>query len=278
MPSSAVRVTAALVRDTFREAFARKIFWGLFGFATVLILFFLFIMKIDVVEGALATISLFGKETGTQDVQRLVRDVHSAIAAFLYGIGLFLAVFASAGLIPTIFEPGRIELLLSKPVARSHILLGRYLGNLLVVASNMLYLVLAIWVILGVKTGIWSAAFVLSTFATIYAFAVLLAIVVYVGVLSESAVLATVATFGVMIIGMIVSQKSLLERLLTSEWSRNVVRGIYYVLPKMVDLGNISRQLVRGQSIENWTPVWSSGLFGLVVLMAGLLAFRKRDF
>ena len=24
-------VTLALIRDTFREAFARKIFWGLFG-------------------------------------------------------------------------------------------------------------------------------------------------------------------------------------------------------------------------------------------------------
>src|SRR5687768_1634690 len=128
------RVTAALVRDTFREAFARKIFWGLFGFSTLLILFFIFIMRIDVVEGALATISLFGNESRAQDVGRLVRGAHSAIAAYLYSIGLFLSVFASAGLIPTVFEPGRIELLLSKPVARHHILLGRYLGNLLVVA------------------------------------------------------------------------------------------------------------------------------------------------
>ena len=44
--------TAALIRDTFREAFARKIFWGLFGLSTLMILFFLFIMKIDIVEGA----------------------------------------------------------------------------------------------------------------------------------------------------------------------------------------------------------------------------------
>src|SRR5262245_20158175 len=102
--------TLALVRDTFREAFARKIFWGFLGCSTALILFFLFLMRIDVVEGALATISLFGKESRAQDVDRMVRAVHGSIAAFLYTVGLFLAVFASAGLIPTVFEPGRIEL------------------------------------------------------------------------------------------------------------------------------------------------------------------------
>src|ERR1700675_548443 len=119
-------VTAALVRDTFREAFARKIFWAFFGCSTALILFFIFIMKIDVVQGAIATISLFGNTSRGQDVQLLVRQVHAAIAAFLFTAGMFLAVFASAGLIPAVFEPGRIELLLSKPVERYHILLGRY--------------------------------------------------------------------------------------------------------------------------------------------------------
>ena len=52
--------TIALVRDTFREALARKIFWGLFGLSTLMILFFLFLMRIDIVEGATATVSLFG--------------------------------------------------------------------------------------------------------------------------------------------------------------------------------------------------------------------------
>lgn len=271
-------VTFALVRDTFREAFARKIFWGFFGCSTALILFLVFLMKIDVVEGALATISLFGKESHAQDVTSVVKGVHGALAAFLYGFGLFLAVFASAGLIPTIFEPGRIELLLSKPVRRYHILLGRYLGNVLVIGFNMLYLVLAVWIILGIKTDIWTHQFLYSTALTIFVFAILLTIVLFVAVLSESAVLATMVTFGVMIAGLIVAQKSTIERLLTSEWSRNVVRVLYYTLPKVWDLGNIGKKLVTGVPIEDWMPVWSSGLFGLVVLGAGLLVFSRRNY
>jgi ABC-type transport system involved in multi-copper enzyme maturation permease subunit len=278
MANNSATVTAALVRDTFREAFARKIFWGFFGCATAIILFFIFLMKIDVVEGALATISLFGKESRATDVTTLVRGVHGALAAFLYGVGLFFAVFASAGLIPTIFEPGRIELLLSKPVRRAHILLGRYLGTLLVVTFNLLYLVVSIWLILGIKTDIWTYQFLFSTAFAIFVFAVLLTIVLLVAVLSESAVLATMVTFGVMIAGLIVAQKSLLERLLTSEWSRNVVRALYYALPKVWDLGNIGRQLVIGVPIESWMPVWSSALFGVVTLGVGLLVFARRNY
>ena len=270
--------TLALVRDTFREAFARKIFWGFFGCATAIIFFFIFLMKIDVVEGALATISLFGKESRAQDVTNLVRGVHGALAAFLYGFGLFLAVFASAGLIPTIFEPGRIELLLSKPVRRHHILLGRYLGTLLVVAFNMMYLVLSVWLILGIKTGIWTVQFLYSAGLSVFVFAVLLTIVLVIAVLSESAVLATMVTFGVMITGLIVAQKSTIERLLTSEWSRNVVRGLYSTLPKVWDLGNIGRLLVIGAPIESWAPVWSSALFGLVMLGTGLFVFARRNY
>jgi len=278
MASNSLTATLALVRDTFREAFARKIFWGFFGCSTAVILFFIFLMRIDVVEGALATVSLFGNQTGAQDVAALVRGVHGALAAFLYGFGLFLAVFASAGLIPTIFEPGRIELLLSKPVSRHHILLGRYLGNLAVISFNMLYLVLSVWLILGVKTGIWTYQFLYSSLFSIFVFAVLLTIVLLVAVLSESAVLATMVTFGVMIAASILAQTSALDRVLTSEWSRNVMRGMYYALPKVWDLGNIGRRLVIGAEIESWMPVWSSALFGAVILATGLTIFARRNY
>jgi len=270
--------TSALVRDTFREAFARKIFWGFFGCSTALILFFIFIMRIDVVQGAIATVSLFGNTSRGEDVQKLVRQAHAAIAAFLYTAGMFLAVFASAGLIPSVFEPGRIELLLSKPVELYHILLGRYVGNLLVIAANIFYLVFAVWLIFGFKTGVWTYGFLWSSVLTLFVFAVLLTVVVLIGVLWESAVVATMVTFGLMLVSPILAQQKLLERLLTSEWSRNMVRGLYYVLPKVFDLGRMVRSIVLGEPAGSWMPVWSSALFGVVVLGAGLYAFSRRNY
>jgi len=278
MSTRSLLVTVALVRDTFREAFARKIFWAFFGCSTALILFFIFIMKIDVVQGAIATISLFGNTSRGEDVQKLVRQVHAAIAAFLFTAGMFLAVFASAGLIPAVFEPGRIELLLSKPVERYHILLGRYIGNLLVIAANVFYLVFAVWVIFGIKTGVWTAGFLWSSVLILFIFAVLLTVVVLVGVLWESAVVATMVTFGLMLMSPILAQQSILERLLSSEWSRNVVRVMYYALPKVFDVGRIVRGLVLGDPVGNWMPIWSSALFGAAILTTGLYVFSRRNY
>jgi len=273
-----LNVTAALVRDTFREAFARKIFWAFIGCSTALILFFIFIMKIDVVQGAIATISLFGNTSRGQDVQLLVRQVHGAIAAFLFTAGMFLAVFASAGLIPAVFEPGRIELLLSKPVERYHILLGRYIGNVLVIASNIFYLVFAIWLIFGAKTGVWTRGFLWSSVLIVFIFSVLLTVVVLVGVLWESAVVSTMVTFALMMMSPILAQQRILERLLTSEWSRNIIRVLYYALPKVFDVGRMARELVLGNPVTSWMPVWSSALFGVVILSTGLYVFARRNY
>lgn len=270
--------TSALIVDTFREASARKIVWGFFGCSTALILFVLLIVKVDIVAGSLATVSLFGNSGRAQDVDLMVRQAHAAIAATLYGFGMLLAVLASAGLIPTIFEPGRIELLLSKPVERFHILLGRYLGNLLLIALNIFYPVLALWIIFGVKTGVWTAGFLWGSILTVFMFSVYLAVVLLVGVLWDSAVVATMVTFGLMIISVILSFRTGLTKLLSSEWSRDVVRGLYYALPKAVDLGQMLRRIVLGQPVESWMPLWTTALFGLVCLGCGLYLFQRKNY
>jgi ABC-2 type transport system permease protein len=270
--------TMALVRDTFREALARRIFIALFGFSTALIVFFLFVMKVDVVEGTLATVTLMGQSLEAQNVNQLVRQAHSSIAAFLFGMGLVLSVFASAGMIPTLFEPGRIELILSKPVSRTHILLGRYLGNLIVVAANIVYLVVSVWLIFGVKTGVWTYQFLFSTVLAVYVFAILLSIILFVSVMWDSPVLATLTTFAVMTIGTLVAQRALIDRLVASESIRAALHAVYYALPKTWEIGSLARQLVLGHPIGNWMPLWSSALFGAVMLGASLFVFSRRDY
>lgn len=268
----------ALVVDTFREAFARRIFWGFFGCCTALLLFLMFILRIDVVAGALATISIFGNTLPTTNVQNLVQQTQSVIAMALYFMGMALAIFASAGLVSAVFEPGRIELLLSKPVSRTHLLLGRYVGNLLVVAANILYLVVGSWLIFGIKTDIWGAGFLISSLFTIFMFGVMLAVIVLVGVLWDSAAVAIMVSFAMSIVTLIVAQKTTLERLLSSEWSRNVVRFLYYVLPKTSDISVIIRHVILNQPIDSWMPVWSTALFGIAVLGLGIWRFRTRTF
>lgn len=269
----------ALIADTFREALARKIFWALFGLSTAMILFFLFLLKIDVVQGAMATVSLFGQTSRKMtDVGRLVQQVHGGIATFLYTWGMALAVFASSGLVPTVLEPGRIELLLSKPIRRYQILLGRYVGNLAVVALNVTYLVVGVWLVFGAKTGVWSPNFLYAIATTIFIFAVLLSVVVLTGVLFESAAVSTMVTIGLGLVSPILAQHTIAEKLLSSEWSRWLWRALYETLPKVFDVGRITLNLVRGDRVESLMPFATSGLFAVAMLSLALYIFSKKDF
>ena len=167
------RVTGALIRDTFREALARKVFWAFFLSSTALLIFFLLIMRIDVVQGMVASVTIFGQQAHSNRVMsadQMVRNAQSGLSGFLYVVGMGLAMFASAGLIAAVFEPGRVELLLSKPLARYQILIGRYLGNLLIVAANLSYLVFGFWFIFGYKTGVWRPHLLIAAVVTLAVF------------------------------------------------------------------------------------------------------------
>ncbi len=272
-------VGLALIKDTFREAFARAVFWGFYGLSTALILFFLFVMRIDVVEGARATISLFGQSSGkTREVAELVRGFYAGMATFLYTWGMALAAFASASLMPAMLERGRVELLLSKPVSRRYLLLGRYAGSLLVVVVNIAYLVFGVWLVLGWKTGIWQPGFLYSILTASFIFAVLLCAIALSSVLFESSALNTMLAFGLMIISPILAQNKIVERLFSSDWSRGLWNACYYALPKVYGMGRLTLNLVLGRPFESWMPVWSSALFGAVVLAAGMVVFSRRDY
>jgi ABC-type transport system involved in multi-copper enzyme maturation permease subunit len=268
----------ALISDTFQEARARWLFWGLFGLSTLLILFFLFILKIDVVQGA---ISLLGFDQTTHrflNIERVVRFTYSRVAMFLFVWGTFLALFASAGLIPEVLEPGRIGLLLSKPVRRPTLLLGRYVGNTLLVSANIVYLIVSIWIIIGLKTDLWYPEFLCAIPITIFVFAVLLCVVTFIAVVFESASVAVMTVTALMLMSAILAQKDRVVKLLASEWSRELWTGLYWILPKVWDLGSAMTCLISDREATWVTPAWTSALFGAVVLGAAIQIFRTRDY
>jgi ABC-type transport system involved in multi-copper enzyme maturation permease subunit len=277
--SSRPSVMAALIADTFQEARARWLFWGLFGLSTFLIVLFLFALNIDLVQGAAATVQIGTSERTVYDIRKFVNVSYSWVSIALYIWGTLLAIFASAGLVPVLLEPGRIALLLSKPVTRTTLLMGRYLGNVLIVALNHAYLVLAIWLILGSKTQIWEGRFLLAIPISVFMFAVLLCVVVLIGVVFESAALSVMMSVALMLISTLLAQRDMSIRLLSSEWSRQLWLSLYWAIPKVFDLGSAMKQIILYDRTADWiTPVWTSGVFAIVVLSTALYIFQKRDF
>ena len=268
----------ALVADTFEEARARWLFWGLFALSSLLICFFLFALNVDLAQGAVSFAHVRSSSESV-DIQRFVNVSYSWVSIFLYIWGTFLAIFASSGLIPSVLEPGRISLLLSKPITRGTLLIGRYLGNLLVIALNDVYLIASVWVILGLKTHIWQPRFLLAIPVALFIFAVLLSVVVLTGVLTESAALSVMIAFALMLVSTILAQRDNAVRLLSSEWSRDLWSALYWIVPKVYDLGTAMKQIVLyDRQVDWWTPVWTSAVFATAVFSAALALFRRRDF
>ena len=272
-------VLLSLIADTFQEARARWLFWGLFALSSLLIVIFLFVLQVDLAAGAISFLGVQSTSRRIFSIQKFVNVSYSWVAIVLYVWGTFLAIFASAGLIPGVLEAGRIALLLSKPVGRTTLLLGRYVGNLLVVALNHIYLVGAVWVILAVKTNIWNYRFLLAIPVSIFIFSVLLCVVVFVGVVSESAALSVMAPVALGLISALLAQHQVILKLLDSEWSRRLWMFLYWIVPKVFDLGSALRQTILLDKQVDWTtPVWTSSVFGIAVLVSAVYIFRKRDF
>lgn len=272
-------VILAIVRDTVNEARARWLFWGLFGLSTVLILIFLFALNIDLVAGARATIQFGDRSRPVWDIHRFVVAAYSWVASALYVVGTLLALFASAGLVPVLLEPGRITLLLSKPITRPMLLLGRYLGNVFIIALNSTYLICGIWIILGIKTEIWETRFLLAIPITVFMFAVLLSIVVLVGVIFESAALSIMISVAAMVISSLLAQRDWAAKLLDSEWSVQLWNALYWMSPKIWDIGAAMKQIiVYDRGVDWYTPAWTSALFAAILLASSVVVFQKRDF
>ncbi len=199
--------TRWLIRDTFRQAMATRIFWIMLAVSGLCILFCLGVS----VEGGLAErraddIELYTKDnrpfTGSNpnpaklsmlfgafkvEIPRHrdtgVHMLQVVLATWVAGsAGLLLALVWTAGFLPEFLQPGNASVLFAKPVPRWTMLLGKYLGVVAFVSFQVIVFFGGTWVALGLKTGVWLYPYLFGIptlilhFAVIYSFAVLLAV------------------------------------------------------------------------------------------------------
>src|SRR4029079_2134271 len=117
-------------------------------------------INLDIVNGTLAGAKLFGHSARIRggasdlDIEKLVVGFESGFSGVLYFLCTFLAIFATAHLVPRMQEKGTIDLYLSRPVARGKLLLSRYVAALLLAGTNIFYLIGSMWLIVMWKTHV----------------------------------------------------------------------------------------------------------------------------
>jgi ABC-2 type transport system permease protein len=284
-----MRAFAASIGEVFREAAARWTLIAYFALSTIFILIFAAAVNLDVVNGALAGVKLFGAsvELGGQriEIDKLVIGFESTFSGVLYFVALFLALFATAHLVPRLQEKGTIDLYLSRPVGRVPLLLSRFAGGLLLAGADIAYLIGAVAVIVAWKTHVFHARFLLSGLVILFTIAALMAFAFLVGVATSSTGVSLMTTYGLFFISAILAAHSRIEAAVSSATTAHVVGALYWIFPKTAELLQSTAALVAGRSapeqLANYHPLavyGSTALFGIASLGLASWLFSRKDF
>lgn len=282
-----MRAWAASVEEVFREASARWTLLAYFALSTLFILIFALAVNLDIVDGVLAGAKLFGKEVDLAgekiDMDRLVLGFETGFSGVLYMLGTFLALFATAHLVPRLQEKGTIDLYLSRPVSRTKLLLSRYSGGLLLAAANLVYLIGSIWLIVFWKTGVAHPRFLLGGVVILFTIACLVAFAFLIGVVTSSTAVSLMVTYAIFFFAALLAAREKIAAAVSSEFSANLVRVLYWIFPKTAELGRATVSLVSGgmQGVGPEAPFGvyaSTALFGIVSLALASWRFSRKDF
>ena len=263
---------------TLREAFARKVF---IFFAAISVIF---LIGLAVVFGLVNTDSILSSMNPSGDkivLEQVITKIQLAITAPLSNLCLLLAIFSSASFIPIMLEKGNIDLLLSKPISRTQLLLGKYLGGTLVVFINIAFLILGSWIIISLKFSYWNFNFPLVILVITFTFAVLYSVVVLFGILFRSSVPGMMIAYFIFLIlsPALYFIKLQLQTITEKEVLKSIVDGFYYFIPKTSELmGTINSNLGQGKPIGDIQPVLSSFLFLILTMLFCDYILKKKDF
>jgi ABC-2 type transport system permease protein len=284
-----MRVLLANIEEVFREAAARWTLLAYFFLSSLFILIFALAVNLDIVDGALAGAKLFGKDVMVRGVdvslEKLVLGFESGFSAFLFLVGTFLAIFATAHLVPRMQEKGTVDLYLSRPVGRIHLLLSRYIAGMVLAGLNVLYLVGSIWVVIIWKTGVVHPRFLVGGAIILFTIATLLAFAFLVGVVTSSTAVSIMVTYGIFFFSAILAAHDKIEAAITSPWKANLVHALYWIFPKTSELGRAVIVTVSGGNLPGpfstgltAAPFVSTALFGVSCLIAASFLFQRKEF
>lgn len=263
---------------TLREALARKVFIFFMGISVLTILLAAAIFSVieanSVVEGMV-------KSGDKMVMKEVVMSLELLILSPMTWLCLMLAIFSSASFVPVMLEKGNIDLLLSKPVSRLQLILGKYFGGLIVVFINIAFLVIGVWLIISMKFGYWDASFLLLMFTITFTFAVLYAMIVWFGVMTRSSTPGMMVAYLIFIVlsPLLSFAKDKGEMLIHNDFVNTLIEGFYYLIPKTSELmGKMTISIASGKGIDDFQPVISSFLFLSLMIYLSIAMFNKKDY
>jgi ABC-type transport system involved in multi-copper enzyme maturation permease subunit len=231
---------------------------------------------------------LIGQLTAGQDV-KIIKDLGLAATSVF---GLFIAVFIGIGLVSKEVEKRSIYSLLSKPIERHQLVMGKYAGLVLTLAVNIaimaaaLYAVLAYmaWVAPPLASAGWERPaldpLMLQAFLLTYIeLAIVTAIALFFSTFS-SPMLSAAFTFALFVAGRFSADLRNFNQVIDSPLANGLTNALYWTLPNLAQF-DVRAAVVHGQPVPAAAIALSAAYAVLYVgalVLAASLVFSRRDF
>jgi ABC-type transport system involved in multi-copper enzyme maturation permease subunit len=278
-----VRTLLRVAVDLLLEASRRRWVLALFGGITLVLLVLGWSLQLEVVDGALAGSKLFGELLFDDLVSanRAMSGLSLAVAyAAFYGGALFLAV-ACSDFAPELLAPGRIEHLLSLPVARWQLLFGTYLGVITLTAAGIFYGAGGLTVLLGVKTGLWSIGLMKGCTVGLVGFCALYAAMLCAAFFVRSASVGGLTGVITLVLGVVASFRESIASTFEPGAGRLVFSWLMFPLPRLGSLATVSARIAAEQALDGEVVsrlVVGCGVFSVALLAIAAWRFENMDF
>ena len=254
--------TIVLALQTIRELILKATLLVLAGISTIILLFVLIGIGSEKTTDGVSLVFFGQQKTPPLTQENLETFVHafeaSSAGGLFAGIVLF-GIFATAGVMPDTLEKGTADIYFSKPLRRGEILAGRTLGAGAAIFLNILYFLGGVWIILGVKIGVWDARFLIAPLGMTIVFLSLYAIVVFLGILSRNTAIAIIGAFlfQFVIVSLLQHRETILYPLSSNGGYHTFLDALYYIFPQISALQESVVKYVSGEQAE-WGSLVSS--------------------
>lgn len=212
---------------------------------------------------------------GTED--KIILDFGLAVISVL---GLIVAVFIGTALVNKEIEKRTVYVLIAKPLSRSELIIGKYIGLSAVLAVLLLVMTIIYGLILNLSGISYPIGSILV--AVIFIFiqlSLLTAIAILFGVFTSS-LLATLFTFGIYLMGNLSRDLVKLGELSDNPGIKKLMMGLYVVLPDLSRL-DLKNDAVYGLLPSIATLVTNFGyalLYTMLILSITIAIFARREF
>ncbi|HYR92072.1 MAG TPA: ABC transporter permease subunit [Terriglobia bacterium] len=267
--------------DTFQESFRNKMFLFFFVISSLVIATIGLALNMDIVSGVMQGVNILGNELQFDrkvTVAQFITNIQTGVAMLIAVIGMFLALMATSTLFAQMLQRGSIELLLCRPIPRWRIMTARFLGGATIMAFNAVYLIVGVWFVLGLKSGVWTRGFPISSILVIFAFVVLFSIVLLVSVITENGPAGLLAAYTVFMFSPVLAAQQQITPVLSRELYRVIFRTLYWIVPKSAETIGAMRRLIAERPLDIGWVVGTSSAFALLCYVATMVYFTRKDY